>query len=183
LHNRVVDYSRGKGLGGTSLINFALWNRGSRDDWDQFARRVGSREFEWENVGRVFDGIEGFKDPAYADDGIKQYVRIEREIPGEKGLVSVEYARHVDDYLLGLMKGVVEHGFGINRDLNSGDPIGVGFAPATSKDGVRVTARTYLQDVPANLTISSGVQVARLLFDGKKAVGVLGIDGQKRKLW
>jgi choline dehydrogenase-like flavoprotein len=164
------------------LINFALWNRGARDDWDEFARRVGSSDFAWENVKKVFDQIEDFKDPEYGDDAMARYVKIEREVLSEKGSVAVEYATRLEDFMPDLMKGVEEHGFEINKDVNDGDPTGVGFAPGTSRNGVRVTARmAYLKDVPGNLTIQSGIQVAKVLFEGKRAVGVESINGLKCK--
>ncbi|KAF2036546.1 glucose-methanol-choline oxidoreductase [Setomelanomma holmii] len=179
LNNQVIDYSRGKGLGGTSLINFAIWNRGARDDYDEWARLVGDEKFAWKNVKPIYDSIENFHNPGY-EDAKSKYVRIEDEAHGQEGLVSVEFAQRCEEHLPDLMSGIEEFGWKINRDVNSGDPIGVGFTPATAREGARVTAMTaYLGDVPANLKIRTGVQVARVLFDGKKAVGVESVDGEK----
>jgi choline dehydrogenase-like flavoprotein len=176
-----VDYSRGKGLGGTSLINFGLWNRGSREDWDEWARRVGDEAFAWENVKKVFERIESFKDPGY-DDARGRFVKIEEASHGQSGPVSVEFSQQWEGFMPALIESVEEHGFEINRDLNSGDPIGVGFCPSTSRDGVRVTAKTaYLNTIPKNLEIRTGFRAARLLFEGKRVVGVEGVEGEKRK--
>ncbi len=61
----------------------------------------------------------------------------------------------------------------ISKDLNSGNPLGMGVSPSSSAMGQRVTAATsYLDDAPKNLPIVTDSPVTRVLFDGKKAVGV-----------
>jgi len=96
------------------------------------------------------------------------------------GPVSVEYAQRWEGFLPDLVRGVEEHGWMVNRDLNSGDPIGVGFGPAAAREGVRVTAKTaYLDGAPGNLRVRAGVQIARVLFEGKRVVGVESVDGEK----
>jgi choline dehydrogenase-like flavoprotein len=45
--------------------------------------------------------------------------------------------------------------------------------PATTFQGLRITAASaYLKEKPVNLTIKTSSQVARVIFEGKKAVGV-----------
>lgn len=55
-----IDYSRGRGLGGSTAINFCGWVVGADDDYDEWARRVGGDEaFAWQNVRRVLrDKVE-----------------------------------------------------------------------------------------------------------------------------
>lgn len=58
------------------------------------------------------------------------------------------------------------------RDASPGD-LGLGVLSMTSYDGLRVTADSaYLSDGPPNLAIKTDSPVARILFDGKKAIGV-----------
>lgn len=58
------------------------------------------------------------------------------------------------------------------RDVSSGD-LGLGVLSMTSYNGLRVTANSaYLSHVPPNLIIKTESPVARILFDGKKAIGV-----------
>ena len=40
-NRREIGMDRGKGLGGSSAINFTYWIRGPRDDWDEMARLTG----------------------------------------------------------------------------------------------------------------------------------------------
>lgn len=44
-NDRVIDYSRGRGLGGSSAINFGVFTVGSRDDYDEWARLVDDAAF------------------------------------------------------------------------------------------------------------------------------------------
>ena len=45
--------------------------------------------------------------------------------------------------------------------------------PATTYRGLRITAASaYLQEKPVNLTVKTNSKVARVIFKGKKAVGV-----------
>ncbi|KAH7397020.1 putative glucose dehydrogenase [Phaeosphaeria sp. MPI-PUGE-AT-0046c] len=154
-----VDYSRGKGLGGTSLINFLLWNRGARDDWAYIEGVTSSSAFAWDNVKAEFDGIEGLQDPSYRDSRAR-YVAPDPGAHGASGPVHVEYAEKWENHIEPLLRGAEEFGWKVNRDLNSGDPIGVGLGPATARAGRRVTAQgAYLGDLGGNVEIRTGVAV------------------------
>lgn len=41
LKGQQIDYSRGKGLGGSTSINFSCWVVGPDEDYNEWARRVG----------------------------------------------------------------------------------------------------------------------------------------------
>lgn len=58
LKGQQVDYSRGRGLGGTTAINFCAWVVGSRDDYDEWAKLVADPSFEWKNARRHLKKIE-----------------------------------------------------------------------------------------------------------------------------
>ena len=53
LHDRILPCFRGKGLGGSSAINFSNWIVGSRDDFDYLATRVGDDAWKWDGGGGV----------------------------------------------------------------------------------------------------------------------------------
>ncbi|KAJ5979734.1 hypothetical protein N7481_007032 [Penicillium waksmanii] len=57
---RVLDYSRGKGLGGGSEINFGLYSVGARDDYESWAEIVGDEGFGWGPMQRRFKSLETF---------------------------------------------------------------------------------------------------------------------------
>lgn len=60
-----------------------------------------------------------------------------------------------------------------NLDNNSGDPTGMAVTQYTAVGGNRVTSTdTFLNVVPANFTIKVESPVERVIFEGRKAVGV-----------
>lgn len=50
LKGQAIDYSRGRGLGGSTAINFCCWVMGADEDYNEWARRVGDDAWKWENV-------------------------------------------------------------------------------------------------------------------------------------
>jgi choline dehydrogenase-like flavoprotein len=58
LRGQEIDYSRGKGLGGTTSINFCAWTVGPRDDYDEWARIAGDEKFGWRNAEKCLRRIE-----------------------------------------------------------------------------------------------------------------------------
>ncbi|KAI9697245.1 MAG: hypothetical protein M1836_004809 [Candelina mexicana] len=166
-----LDYSRGRGLGGSSAINFSVFTRGPRDDYDEWARLVDDDTWSWENVKRRFKRIEAYE--SVKDKKIRRYIQPEPGAHGRDGPVKVGFPDIFEKGIVDVIDAAEEAGLPINKDLNSGNPIGMGVPPSTSSMGQRVTAASsYLVDAPKNLTIVTNTTVTRILFDGKKAVGV-----------
>ena len=53
-----IDYSRGKGLGGSTAINFCGWVVGPKDDFEEWGRMMGNEAFGWDNVRRCLKRVE-----------------------------------------------------------------------------------------------------------------------------
>ena len=167
LHNRQIDYSRGKGLGGSSRINFAAYTTGPKGDYDHWADLVGDDFFNWENSHRRFNKIESYDtevSPEYKD-----YVDIKAE-HGTDGPLKISYPKIFEQGITKTNDAAVQCGIKRNRDINSGDPIGIGIVAATGTKGIRSTALGYLENAPPNLTIITDSQVTQIAFDGKRAV-------------
>lgn len=52
-----MPYVRGKGIGGSSLLNFMVYLRGSSADYDRWAELVGSEDWAWDRVLRSFQKV------------------------------------------------------------------------------------------------------------------------------
>lgn len=63
LINRRSRWPRGKVLGGTSVLNYMIYIRGNRRDYDRWADELGSSIWKWENVFPYFLKSEDNKDP------------------------------------------------------------------------------------------------------------------------
>ena len=67
----------------------------------------------------------------------------------------------------------------LNPDLSSASCIGMGVAPATVLDGLRITASSaYLKHGRTNLHIITDSAVQRVIFEGTRARGVEIKSGQ-----
>jgi choline dehydrogenase-like flavoprotein len=180
LNDRILEYSRGKGLGGSSAINFCAYSKGPKDDYEEWATQVGDDHFNWENAKRRYRNIESYCDQA--PDQHAKYVRFDGEYHGNSGPLQVEFAKSWETSMTDTVDIIAESGMNINLDVNSGDPLGIGVVPSTAQKGFRSTASSaFLRDVPSNLTIVTDSPVTNILFEGTKAVGV-SANGHKCKL-
>ena len=156
------DYMpRGKVLGGTSSINAMSFFRGSPEDFDGWAA-LGCRGWEFDDVLPHFKRMEDFEGGADA-------------YRGSGGPLSVSYLRSCHLLSERFVEAGVNAGLVRMDDINKPPQDGVGFVQATQRKGWRHNAsRAYLWPAKGrqNLTVQTHAHVRRLLFDGKKAVGV-----------
>ncbi|KAJ9623548.1 hypothetical protein H2203_005810 [Taxawa tesnikishii (nom. ined.)] len=172
LNDRVIDYSRGRALGGTSTLNFAAYTTGPKDDYDYWAELVGDETFGWDNAVKRRKNIESYV--FEAKDGYSRYYNPSKALHGSTGPLHVGIPDEWETGLTHLIDAAEQHGLGSNVDLNSGVPLGLAVCPSTATKNFRHTAAdAYLRDVPDNLTIAINTPVEKVLFEGEKAVGVL----------
>jgi choline dehydrogenase-like flavoprotein len=171
-----VAYARGKGLGGSSAINFACWTRGPKDDFDKWSSLVADDAFSWQNVLRIYKEIESFD--IKAPDA--RYANPLAENHGTSGPVKIEFAKSWEKSLTDIIDACDEYGLGRNNDINSGNPIGIGICPNTAHKSVRWTAASaYLEPAPSNLTIKTGIFITKVIFEDQRAIGVQTLDGKQ----
>ena len=48
LNGRALPYARGKGLGGSTALNFMIYTPGSSADFDRWAELVGDKDWAWD---------------------------------------------------------------------------------------------------------------------------------------
>lgn len=189
-----IDYSRGKGLGGSSAINFSCWLIGSAEDFNEWAKRVGDDAWKWENVKERFKNIEHYH--TEIPEAHRKYINPQTKgmdysptLPpmanrldhGTSGPLHLSYAPVWEKDIADVFEAAKETGLEVNPDVNSGNPMGMGLGSATLYHGERTTASgAYLSDPPLNLTIKVNAPVARVLFDndGETVIGVQTIAGE-----
>lgn len=161
LNGRVLNYPRGKVLGGCSSINGMLYVRGQERDYDQW-RQMGCEGWGWDDVLPFFKKSEKFQHGADA-------------MHGGDGELHVQDGRSHVDILDAFMEAAAEYGIPKSDDFNRGDNEGVGYFHVTQQNGLRWSAaRAFLNPVKhrRNLTVSIKSQAKRLLFEGRRAVGL-----------
>lgn len=177
---RQIEFDRGKGLGGSSAINFSVWTLGASDDWDEIARIVGDDQWRWSNAQRLFKRIEAFySSPDDIPSGSGKYLSPLPENHGSGGPVKVGFPVVWERSLTTTMDAMLEAGLPANPDHNSGNPIGLAVAASSAYKGLRSTAADGLMNAPENLKVMIDTEVARVIFNGKRATGIETIGGAK----
>ena len=180
LDDKVILYDRGKGLGGSSSINFACWTVGPSDDYDEIARIVGDDEWKWSNALQRYQRLESYYgEPSDIPSEADKYLAPHPEIHGHGGPIKIGFPGVWEKSLSCQMDAFFEAGAPPNPDHNSGNPLGLSVAASTAYKGIRSTAADALLDPPDNLMILINKAVARVVFDGKKARGVELLDGER----
>jgi choline dehydrogenase len=161
---RAILYPRGRVLGGSSSINGLIYIRGQPEDFDHWAQ-LGNRGWGWDDVLPFFkkaENWEGEEGEVHGKGGPLYTSRMERSSP--------------------LCAAVIEAGKQIGleyredvNDLPPGAGDSIGWCQQTRGGRTRASAaRTYLRPAMKrpNLEVVTKAQVRRILFDGKRAIGV-----------
>ena len=179
LDGLVIQYDRGRGLGGTTAVNFCAYNVGPRDDFEEIARLVGDEEWKWENAHQRLKRLESYSGrPPDVSQLYEKYLNPNMQDHGDHGLLKIGFPAVWEKNMTELMDVFADAGYHLNPDLNDGDPIGISVSPSTAHKGVRTTAADMLVDAPSNLVVLTNAQVARVIFQDKIAIGISTMDGQ-----
>lgn len=158
---------RGRALGGSSAINAMLYVRGQRQDYDGWAN-MGCEGWDWDSVLPYFKKSESNQwgaDAYHGDSGPLQVS--DQQTPRPITQAFVEAAHAV--------------GMPLRKDFNTSDNEGVGIYQVTQfhggkRNGERCSAAAaYLHPVMGqrpNLTVHTKMRATKILFEGKRAVGV-----------
>ncbi|MBE9224491.1 GMC family oxidoreductase N-terminal domain-containing protein [Phormidium sp. LEGE 05292] len=161
LNNRKMFCSRGKVLGGSSSINFMMYIRGNSSDYDRW-QELGNPSWSYQNV------LPYFKKSEHSSRGADPY----HGVDGELSVTDVTSLAPISQCFI---DAAIALGYGYNPDFNGKKQEGVGLYQLTVKDGKRHSAAAAFL-VPilqrANLTITTGALVTRLLFEDTRVVGV-----------
>jgi choline dehydrogenase-like flavoprotein len=161
LNGRSLNYPRGKVIGGCSAINGMISMRGQAQDYDHW-RQLGLSGWGWDDVLPVFKRL----DDHFLGD---------TEHHGASGEWRVERLRVRWDILDAVARAATEMGVPATTNFNTGDNNGVGYFHVNQRHGVRMSAaRAFLKPVlkRPNLRLQTGVLVEKLIFEGRRAVGV-----------
>jgi choline dehydrogenase len=154
-------WPRGKVLGGSSSINAMVFIRGEPDDFDDWAA-AGNPGWDWAGVLPYFRKMERseFPGPLHGTDG---------------PLSVTDASRHMHPLCQVYLEACRQLGFPTVADLNGDPGDRAGLYPISTRDGRRESSATaYLK--PArhrpNLTVVTEAHATRVLFEGRRAVGV-----------
>jgi choline dehydrogenase-like flavoprotein len=166
LNGRSLAYPRGKVIGGSSAINAMIYMRGQAADYDHW-RQLGLAGWGWSDILPIFKQHEDHFLGTSESHAVGGEWRIE--------------APRVRWQLLEDFRAAAEQaGIKPIDDFNSGDNEGSCYFHVNQRRGRRWSAaRGFLKPVLGreNLRLETGCQVERIIFDGKRAVGVCWRQG------
>jgi choline dehydrogenase len=161
LNGRTMYQPRGKVLGGTSSINGMIYMRGTGADYDHW-RQLGNEGWDYESVLPYFRKAEDNENGA-------------DEFHGAGGPLRVSNQPYKWEIAEALLAACQQAGIPYNPDFNGATQEGCGYYQTTTKDKRRWSAAAaYLTEAKKrpNLTIVTRAHAMRVLFEGKRAVGV-----------
>jgi choline dehydrogenase-like flavoprotein len=168
LNGRKGYQPRGKALGGSSAINAMVYIRGHRSDYDGWAA-LGNTGWAYDDVLPYFRKAENNE---VIQDGF-------HGINGPLNVAGIRTGNPFQQYFLEAGRQLQ---LPMNADFNGAHQMGLGVYQVTQKNGERWSAaRAYIEPNLSrpNLKVVTGAQARRILFDGKRAVGVeFGRDGK-----
>ncbi|HXQ52526.1 MAG TPA: GMC family oxidoreductase N-terminal domain-containing protein [Stellaceae bacterium] len=169
--DRRIYHPRGKVVGGSSSINIMAYVRCHRLDYDRLPQ-FGLKGWSYADVLPYFRRAESF------EDGGNPY-------RGGAGPLKTRKNPAQDHVYDAFIAAAPELGYAANDDYNAAEQAGFGRLQHTIGNGMRCsTAVAYLRPALArgNVTLLTRAQATRILFEGRRAVGIEYMqDGTKRE--
>ncbi|KAJ6505290.1 aryl-alcohol oxidase [Mycena sanguinolenta] len=140
LNGRSVGYNRGFVIGGSSSVNYMVYTRGSMEDFDRWANVTGDDGWAWDNLLPYFLKNEHLSRPT---DNHNTQGQFDPAIHGFHGINTVSlsgFPTPIDSRIIDTTTQL--DGYPFNLDMNSGNPLGIGWGQATIKDGARSSSAT-----------------------------------------
>jgi len=171
LNGRRGYQPRGRALGGTSAINAMVYSRGHPSDYDRWAA-FGNAGWSYAEV------LPYFKRAECNSRGADEY-------HGDAGPLRVSDLRTDNPFHDIFRSAAEEAGFTLNPDFNGAQQEGLGVYQVTQVNGERCSAaRAYLQPwlgARPNLHVVTQTRALRIVFDGRRAIGVEVLRGGRRE--
>ncbi len=171
LAGRAEYWPRGKVLGGSSSINALVYIRGQAADYDAW-EAAGNPGWGWRDVLPYFKRSESH---AWGGDALH----------GAEGPLTVaDVSADLHPICQAYLEAGRQVGLPVLRDLNGDSQDGVGLYQITAHRGRRMSAaRAFLRPAMRrpNLAVITKALATRILFEGRRAVGVEYLRGGRRQ--
>ncbi|GBQ31067.1 alanine-phosphoribitol ligase [Gluconacetobacter azotocaptans] len=167
-NNREIPYVQAKVLGGGSSINAEVFTRGHPSDYDRWVEE-GADGWAFKDIQKYLIRSEG-------------NMMLAGEWHGTTGPLGVSNLSSPNPLSRAFVRSCQEYGIPYNPDFNGAKQEGAGIYQLTIRNNRRCSAAVaYLRPAlhRANLHVITGAQVLRILFDGRRAAGVVyAVKGQ-----
>lgn len=170
--NHQCNWPKGRVVGGTSVLNFMVFNRGHRRDFDGWAE-AGNTGWGYDDVLKYFMKMEDVRIPELRDMPYR----------GKNGPMTISHSKFKSKLLDAFLEAGQSMGYDVN-DPNGPDMLGFSKIQGTIRNGRRCsTAKAYLRPIVnrKNLHLSVKSWVTKVIIDEttKTAVGVEFVKNKK----
>ena len=168
LNGRCIPVPRGRGLGGSALINGMVYFRGHPRDYDDWSN-AGATGWSYREVLPYFrksEDNENFAPSVFHGRGGPMRIR------------TITRPNRLNFAFFAALEGL---GFQARADLNGADSEGMSLRQVAIRGGTReTTARALLYPAlqRSNLTVLTDTRATRVILDGRRAVAVEGRNVQ-----
>jgi choline dehydrogenase len=162
LNARRIPYPRGRGIGGSALINGMVYFRGHPSDYDAWAQ-AGAQGWSFREVLPYFCRSEHNED--FGPNAFH----------GRDGPMNVRSIRGPNRLNFAFFEALASLGFTARADLNGGESEGMALRQVSIRGGTReTTARALLHPAlkRANLTVLTHTRASRLILSGRRIEAV-----------
>jgi len=162
---RTIAIPRGKGLGGSTLINGMIYVHGQAQDYDHW-QTLGAEGWNAESLMPYFAKLENY---AFAQGK-----------RGRAGPMHVDRVRAEFPLAASFLQAAQEAGHPINEDYNGGEQEGFCYYQTSQRKGERWSVYDgYLKPAMTrnNLTVQTDALVVKLVFEGTRCTGVQYMQG------
>ena len=170
MNNRRIFHGRGKVLGGSSSINGMIFQRGNPLDYEKWAQAEGMAEWDYAHCLPYFKRMETCM---AGGDAYR----------GDEGPLVLERGPAATPLFTAFFEAVQQAGYPLTADVNGYQQEGFARFDRNIRRGRRLSAaRAYLHPVinRPNLTVVTRALTTKILFEGKKAIGVVYEQGRGR---
>ncbi|WP_430783364.1 choline dehydrogenase [Actinoplanes sp. G11-F43] len=169
MNDRRIYHARGKVLGGSSSINGMIFQRGNPLDYERWAADPGMESWDYAHCLPYFNRMESCL-AADPDDPFR----------GHDGPLALERGPGTNPLFGAMLEASRQAGYPPTGDVNGERQEGFALFDRNIRRGRRLSAaRAYLHPAMSrpNLTVRTRTLVSRVLFRGRRAVGVEYLKG------
>ncbi|XP_060533416.1 glucose dehydrogenase [FAD, quinone]-like [Cylas formicarius] len=164
------NWPRGKVVGGSSVLNYMIYTRGNRRDYDHWAA-LGNRGWSFDEVLPYFIKVENFSVPVPHD----------QEYHGYEGYLDISYSPYRTKIADAIVNSSLLYGFPY-VDYNGPTQVGVSYLQLSQRNGIRESSsRAYLHPISTrkNLHLTKYTMVKKIVIDpiSKQVQGVEMVKG------
>ncbi|HBS04586.1 MAG TPA: choline dehydrogenase, partial [Leptospiraceae bacterium] len=185
MDGRKVYHARGKVLGGSSSINGMIFQRGNPLDYEKWAKLPGLEKWDYAHCLPYFKRMETCmaEKPAPSSKNNVGAKSRSRPFRGIEGPLWLERGPGINPLFSAFLESAEQAGHPRTDDVNGFKQEGFALFDRNVKQGRRWSAaRAYYHPIKhrKNLELRSRVLTSRIIFEGKRAVGVEYIKGGKK---